>query len=96
MTFRIGQRVRIVRCTNHPEFAGVCGIIGTDLHPHYASGEMVHRIDGTGIPVLPGKPGWFAAPWQLEPIQPSGHQVTTWAEMANTWLPEHLRGEVMK
>lgn len=93
MTFRIGQRVRIVRVG--AEFSYLYGkeaVVISSLEPGGFGPE--HRIAVDGTPPPPNRDAWAACPDCLEPVQPERNQVTTWAALADLWQPEHLREKV--
>lgn len=89
-TFRIGQRVRIVRTDYFPQFMGMEAVIISGLKPHgkYGRGYDID-VDGVGR-MNPGCSQCWVLPDQIEPLQPEGSRtVVSWEECP--WQPEHLR-----
>lgn len=79
-TFRIGQRVRIVKCTKYNEFLGKSATITSMA----IFTDWRLDIDGFGERANTGQ--FFAvSSWQIEPIVDDGRQVTTWDACA--WQP---------
>lgn len=76
-TFRVGQRVRLIRVINHPDKIGKEGVI-TDRHISPAGCGWCVQLDGDTR-----ANGW-AEEWQLEPITDRNTKVE-WSECA--WSP---------
>ncbi len=72
-TFKVGQRVRIIQSSKHPDNVGREGVITHDLwmDPHcshsYARGRLVYNVALDGHPhAVHGT--WGALPEQLAPL----------------------------
>jgi hypothetical protein len=85
-TFRVGQRVRIVR-VDYAADLDVLGheaiIVPPDGIPAMDGGRYDYDIitdNGLAMTV---------SAWMLEPIQPERNQAIAWSECL--WTPEHLR-----
>lgn len=86
-TFYVGQRVRIVRGINHPEWVGQEARItrvnctGQDGSGGFYVGDEIDRRNKFGRPAICHK-------GSLEPIVPEGMQPVEWSECL--WRPEGL------
>lgn len=90
-TFRVGQRVRIVRVKYRIDslYIGQTGtIVDHDGKP--ASDGKYYPIDVLmDVPVRKDRARYCAESWELEPIQPEGNSVVAWSECL--WQPEEMR-----
>ena len=64
--FRIGQRVRIINATRHPDLLGRVGTITSGI-VEYVPGKPVQDVQVDGVP-SPGGHGWCGPPHSMEPI----------------------------
>lgn len=94
-TFRVGQRVRLIRCFQkwHGISVGTEAIIAGPIERALFGTLIGYPLSIGGIIVTNGAGlHLLAAPDQLEPIVDDGRQVVSWSECL--WMPEHLRGWV--
>lgn len=82
----VGCRVRIVAAANFPEMIGTeTRIVGqgdgwSHVHRRLFAGWLLDCRNPDGLRSC-------ATSEQLEPIQDPGHQVISWADMADLWTP---------
>lgn len=89
-TYRIGERVRIVRAT-HPEHVGKEATVVSALAPHPDHGAyLVHDLLVDNMPSKHPTREWLAQPDQLEPLSDS-NQLVTWESMRELWMPDEVR-----
>lgn len=80
--FRLGMRVRVIDAYADEEILiGAEGVIN-EL-------DCVSQCDQVGMlgVTIGDEDDWCFHACQLEPIQPSGHQVISWADMEGLWQP---------